>query len=107
MQFSNGLARAEAAFAVGIDDYLRKETEPSHYQVLARRIRSAVEERRAEEALIRSEESFRIPFLASAVLVVLSIVVALAFKEARVEGYEVEAIQVETRNEDKRARVNS
>jgi dipeptide/tripeptide permease len=50
---------------------------------------------------------FRSPFLASAVLVVLSIVVALAFKEARVEGYEVEAIQVETRNEDKRARVNS
>ncbi|MCW3989222.1 MAG: PAS domain S-box protein [Candidatus Bathyarchaeota archaeon] len=50
---------AEAAFTVGIDDYMRKEINPSHYQVLARRIRSAVEERRAVDALIRSEESYR------------------------------------------------
>jgi len=34
---------AEAAFTVGVDDYLRKELNPSHYQVLARRIRASVE----------------------------------------------------------------
>ncbi len=34
---------AEAAFTVGVNDYLRKETNPSHYHVLARRIRTAVE----------------------------------------------------------------
>ena len=50
---------AEAAFTVGIDDYIRKEMNPSHYQVLARRIRSTVEERRAVAALIRSEERYR------------------------------------------------
>ncbi|MEE8355616.1 MAG: response regulator, partial [Candidatus Bathyarchaeia archaeon] len=31
---------AEAAFTVGIDDYLRKEVDPSHYRVLAKRIRA-------------------------------------------------------------------
>jgi len=50
---------AEAAFTVGIDDYIRKELNPSHYQVLARRIRSVVEERRGHDALIRSEERYR------------------------------------------------
>ena len=44
---------AEAAFEVGIDDYMRKELNPSHYQVLARRIRIAVEKQRAERALQR------------------------------------------------------
>ena len=39
---------AEAAFAAGIDDYIRKEMEPAHYQVLARRIQTAVEKHRAE-----------------------------------------------------------
>jgi PAS domain S-box-containing protein len=39
---------AEAAFTVGIDDYLRKEMDPSHYQVLAKRIRSVVEKKRTE-----------------------------------------------------------
>ena len=29
---------AELAFTSGVDDYLRKETEPTHYQVLAKRI---------------------------------------------------------------------
>jgi PAS domain S-box-containing protein len=55
---------AEAAFAAGIDDYLRKEVEPAHSQVLARRIRAAVEKHRAESSLIdfklgidRSEEA--------------------------------------------------
>jgi PAS domain S-box-containing protein len=41
---------AERAFAAGIDDYIRKEMEPAHYQVLAKRIRHVVEERRAEES---------------------------------------------------------
>lgn len=27
---------AEAAFTIGVDDYIRKEMDPSHYQVLAR-----------------------------------------------------------------------
>jgi PAS domain S-box-containing protein len=39
---------AEAAFAVGIDDYLRKEIDPSHYKVLVKRIRNAVEKHRTE-----------------------------------------------------------
>ncbi|MCW3989191.1 MAG: GAF domain-containing protein [Candidatus Bathyarchaeota archaeon] len=50
---------AERAFGVGVDDYIRKEIHPTHYQVLARRIRSAVEERKALEELIRSEERYR------------------------------------------------
>ncbi len=37
------------AFSIGVDDYLRKETDPSHYQILAKRVRFAVEKRRAEE----------------------------------------------------------
>ena len=41
---------AERAFAAGIDDYIRKEMEPAHYQVLAKRIRHVVEQRRAEES---------------------------------------------------------
>jgi len=39
---------AEAAFLVGIDDYLRKEMDPSHYQVLANRVKQIVEKRRYE-----------------------------------------------------------
>ena len=39
---------AEAAFSVGIDDYMRKEMDPSHYQVLAKRIRSVVEKKRID-----------------------------------------------------------
>jgi PAS domain S-box-containing protein len=39
---------AEAAFSAGIDDYLRKEMDPSHYQVLAKRIRQVVEKNRTE-----------------------------------------------------------
>jgi len=50
---------ASRAFAAGIDDYMRKEIEPSHYEVLARRIRAAVEKRRATEALIESERKYR------------------------------------------------
>jgi len=50
---------AEAAFAAGVDDYLKKELDPSHYRVLAKRIRIAVEKHRAERALKKSEERFR------------------------------------------------
>ena len=39
---------AESAFEAGIDDYIRKEPEPSHYQVLAKRVRQNVDKYRAE-----------------------------------------------------------
>ncbi len=45
---------AEAAFAAGVDDYIRKEAVPNHYQVLFRRIRSVVEKHRAEAQLKES-----------------------------------------------------
>jgi PAS domain S-box-containing protein len=41
---------AEAAFAAGIDEYIRKEDSPAHYQVMRKRIRHVVEERRNEES---------------------------------------------------------
>ena len=40
---------AEKAFNAGIDDYLRKEGEPTHFQVLAKRIRHTVEKHRTDE----------------------------------------------------------
>jgi len=40
---------AESAFEAGIDDYIRKEPEPSHYQVLAKRVRQNVDKYRAEQ----------------------------------------------------------
>ena len=33
---------ASRAFSAGVDDYIRKEMDPSHYEVLTRRIRVAV-----------------------------------------------------------------
>ena len=39
---------AEAAFSAGIDDYLRKEMDPSHYQVLSKRIRNVVDKKRLD-----------------------------------------------------------
>ncbi len=49
---------AEAAFKQGVDDYVRKESDPSHYQLLAKRIRSQAatyrrlgEQRRYQERL--------------------------------------------------------
>lgn len=50
---------AEKAFSVGINDYIRKEYESSHYQVLAKRIKMAVENHRAEERLQASERRLR------------------------------------------------
>jgi PAS domain S-box-containing protein len=48
---------AEAAFEVGIDDYIRKEFEVAHFQVVARRICVAAERQRAIKDLRRSEKS--------------------------------------------------
>lgn len=50
---------AEAAFSIGVDDYLRKEMDPSHYQVLAKRIRHVVEKKRAENLYQRVVEGIR------------------------------------------------
>ena len=50
---------ASAAFLAGVDDYLRKEIEPSHYQVLTNRVRKVVEQYRAEISLEESENRFR------------------------------------------------
>lgn len=58
---------ASAAFAAGINDYIRKELDSGHYLVLAKRIRTAVEKHRAEEALTESEEMLRKVFTASPV----------------------------------------
>lgn len=40
---------AEEAFASGVDDYMRKEMDPSHFQVLAKRIQHAVDKYRSEQ----------------------------------------------------------
>lgn len=50
---------AEKAFAIGIEDYLRKELSPSHYQLLAKRIKDAVEKKRIEVLYKKSEERYR------------------------------------------------
>ena len=62
---------AEAAFTVGIDDYIRKEANPSHYQVLARRIRSAVDKKRAEDKVIQERDWAQKYLDAAAVMMVI------------------------------------
>lgn len=47
---------AEAAFNSGVDDYVRKEPDPSHYQLLARRIRSHADTYRRNEDSKRYQE---------------------------------------------------
>ncbi|MCW4048900.1 MAG: ATP-binding protein [Candidatus Bathyarchaeota archaeon] len=42
---------AEAAFYASVDDYLRKEVDPSHYQMLAKRIRNNVDKKRVKKKL--------------------------------------------------------
>ena len=59
---------AQAAFAAGISDYFRKEMDPSHYQVLEKRIQHIVEQARAEKSLKVSEEKFRRFFMNQPVL---------------------------------------
>lgn len=46
----------EAAFAAGVDDYLVKELDKSHYQKLVKRIRATSERCQAEKALRECEE---------------------------------------------------
>jgi len=50
---------AEAAFSIGIDDYIRKEIDPSHYHLLAKRIKAAVEQRRTEQLYLHVVEDTR------------------------------------------------
>ena len=50
---------AEAAFAVGIDDYIRKELDTSHYQVLVKRIKQVVEKNRTEMLYQRVVQGIR------------------------------------------------
>jgi len=50
---------AEKAFTAGVDDYLRKEAEPTHYQVLAKRIRHSVEKHRTDELYRKVVEESR------------------------------------------------
>ena len=47
---------AEAAFQSGVDDYVRKEADPSHYQLLARRIKSHAEAHRRKREESRYQE---------------------------------------------------
>lgn len=47
---------AGAAFAAGVNDYIRKEVEPSHYRVLAKRIRSGVENQRNRKRYSEKED---------------------------------------------------
>ena len=47
---------AEAAFNSGVDDYVRKEPDPSHYQLLARRIKSHANTYRRNKDSIRYQE---------------------------------------------------
>ncbi len=39
---------AEKAFQAGVDDYIRKELDPSHYKILAKRIRNVVDKKQLE-----------------------------------------------------------
>ena len=47
---------AEAAFKSGVDDYVRKESDPSHYHLLARRIRSHAESYWAQSEQARYQQ---------------------------------------------------
>ncbi len=53
---------ASEAFSVGVDDYLQKQADLSHYQLLAKRIRMAVEKQRAEENLRASMTQYKALF---------------------------------------------
>ena len=49
---------AQAAFAAGVSDYFRKEMDPSHYQVLEKRIIGVITRDRAVKELIYSETRY-------------------------------------------------
>ena len=48
---------AERAFAIGLDDYIKKETGSSHYSLLAKRITTAVYKNRAENELLTKAQA--------------------------------------------------
>ena len=50
---------AERAFVVGVDDFIRKELNPSHYQLLVKRIKDVVEKKSIEELYFRVVEEAR------------------------------------------------
>jgi PAS domain S-box-containing protein len=50
---------AESAFMAGVDNYVRKEVEPSHYLVLARNIVQVVERRWGEDQYVEVVENSR------------------------------------------------
>ena len=50
---------AVEAFAAGVDDYVKKEVDPTHYQVLAKSIRTSVEKYWAEDELYDSEKRYK------------------------------------------------
>jgi PAS domain S-box-containing protein len=50
---------AESAFRVGVNDYIKKEMDPLHYHILAKKIRGAVEKKRIEDLYIRVVEDSR------------------------------------------------
>ena len=50
---------AESAFMAGVDNYVRKEVEPSHYLVLARNIKNIVERRWGEDQYVEVSENSR------------------------------------------------
>lgn len=49
---------ASEAISKGVTDYLQKQSDPTQYSILANRVRNAVEQYRASEALKRSQEKF-------------------------------------------------
>jgi len=49
------------AFAVGVDDFIQKEVDPSHYQVLAKRIRNTAEKHMNESILAKLDHDLRSP----------------------------------------------
>jgi len=47
---------ASEAISAGVTDYLQKEADPSHYELLAKRITNAVDQYRAQKELARNED---------------------------------------------------
>ncbi len=50
---------AERAFLIGIDDYIRKEDNPSHYQLLIKRIKNVVDKKNIEDLYLKVVEEAR------------------------------------------------
>lgn len=50
-----------AAFAAGVNDFIQKEVDPSHYQVLAKRIRNTAEKHMIESMLAKLDHDLRSP----------------------------------------------